>query len=342
MYPSVSVRRKREWCSEHRRRSLSFYHSPFVAATSSYVHVQPPAYSSLTAPSYGVSPSPSKFLFSAGGPTGEMHYIDAQTGALKEKGQEIIFLKGGEKDLVSADKTRKALRYGAHNVDIGPHDLAYIADVGRNSFLVYSYDSDSGKLSLLNEVHSPRHHDGPRHVVPSYTGKHVFMVTEHTSFVDVFRLVSPEKGTMKHVQRVSILPDGHATKEFRGDTVRLSPDGRSVFATTRGMNPSIQGYVKVWNLNEESQTEEILSEKLIYQTRNSGGKANAIEFAPRYASSATVQETSRDYAVLTDDQEGYISVLEWNGNDLQDVATIQLPSLDNGEAQGASQAVWIS
>ncbi|UZJ53453.1 hypothetical protein CBS101457_002773 [Exobasidium rhododendri] len=324
-----------------------------ITATSSYVHVQPPAYASLTSPSFGVPASTSKYLFSAGGPTGEMHKIDSETGALLNKEQEILFLRGGEKDLAKADKTRKALRYGAHNVDVGPHNLAYIADVGRNSILVYSYDPSSGHLSFLNEVPSPSDHDGPRHVAPSYSGKHVFMVTEHTSFVDVFRIDSPAKGTLSHVQRVSILPDdgSHQNKDYRGDTVRLSPDGKSLFATTRGMIPSIKGYVKVWDVEEgkSSSSSTVLSEKLIYQTRNSGGKANAIEFAPRYASPSSsaaatrdAGEGSRDYAVLTDDQEGYVSVLEWNGRDLQDVATIKLPSLDSGEAQGASQAVWLS
>jgi carboxy-cis,cis-muconate cyclase len=283
-------------------------------------------------------PSTSKFLYSAGGPTGEIHYIDAQSGALLAKKEELIFLKKGKSALASADKTRKALRYGAHSVDIGAHNLAYIADVGRNSVLVYSYDPESGSLHFLNEVASPDAHDGPRHVVPSYSGKHVFVVTEHTSFVDVFRIGSPSKGALQHIQRVSVLPDrNHKTKDYRGDTVRLSPDGKYLFATTRGMTTSQKGFIKVWNINEDA-SKQVLSEKLIYTTRNSGGKAHAIEFAPRYGG----EDLSSDFAVFTDDEQGYVSILEWNGNDLQDVATIQLPPLDNGEAQGASQAAWIS
>lgn len=58
-----------------------------------------------------------------------MHAIDAETGALREKTQEIVFLHGGQKDLEAADKSRKALRYGAHNVDVGRGHLAYVADL---------------------------------------------------------------------------------------------------------------------------------------------------------------------------------------------------------------------
>lgn len=312
-----------------------------AAATSSYVHVQPPPYHSLTTPSYGVAAGPSRHLFSAGGPTGEIHSLDAETGAILEKTQEIVFLKGGKKDLAKADKTRKALRYGSHSVDIGPHNLAYFADVGRNSFLIYYYDpspspGNQEHLTLLNEVRSPENHDGPRHVVPSYTGKHVFVVTEHTSYVDVYRLLSPSEGTFTRIQRVSILPAGRKIGDYRGDTVRLSPDGRALFATTRGMTSSIKGFIKVWILDEDAD-KEVLSEKLYYETRNSGGKAHAIEFAPRYSDTDTI-----DWAVFTDDQEGYMDIFEWNGHDLQDVASVKLPLLDNGEAQGASQAVWIS
>lgn len=309
-----------------------------TAATSSYVHVQPPPYFSLTTPCYGVSPATSKFLFSAGGPTGEVHSIDPLSGAIKEKEQEIVFLKGGEKDLASADKTRKALRYGAHSVDIGLNNLAYIADVGRNSILVYSYNSNTGSLDFVNEVHSQGKNDGPRHVVPSFTGKRVFMVTEHTSFVDVYQVESSsvKRGNLNHIQRVSILPSNHQTKNYRGDTVRLSPDGHYLFASTRGMTNSQKGFIKIWNVDQDNS--HPLTEKLSYETRNSGGKAHAIEFAPRYGK---VDQAS-DFAIFTDDQEGYISVLEWNGTDLQDVATIKLPPLDDGEAQGASQAVWLS
>lgn len=102
-----------------------FISSPFssnVAATSSYVFVYPPPYTSLTSPSYNLhfktsfSPSipvpisgPAEYLYSAGGPTGEIHSLDSQSGALVDKVQEIIFLKGGEEELKAADKTRKAL-----------------------------------------------------------------------------------------------------------------------------------------------------------------------------------------------------------------------------------------
>lgn len=83
--------------------------SRFQAATSSYVHVQPPPYHCLTAPGYGVQPGPSQHLYSAGGPTGELHTIHSETGTIVSKQQELVFLRNGVKDLPHADKSRKAL-----------------------------------------------------------------------------------------------------------------------------------------------------------------------------------------------------------------------------------------
>lgn len=290
-------------------------------------------------------------MYSAGGPTGEVHAIDAATGALQDKVQEIVFLRGGEKDVLSADKTRKALRYGAHNVDVARGNLAFVADVGRNSILTYTQDPMTGALSLLGETAMPAEKDGPRHVVPSPCGRLVFSVTEHTSFVDVFHVEKGSQGvhgsSLKHVQRTSILPNGKDLHQYRGDTVRLSPDGKHLFATTRGMHVGIHGYVKVWRIDDDAmekghndRSRGLLHETLVYETRNSGGKANAIEFAPRYGQQHAGQAV--DYAVLTDDEQGYITVLEWDGQDLRDAAMIQLPPLDDGELQGASQAIWVS
>jgi carboxy-cis,cis-muconate cyclase len=314
-----------------------------ITATSSYVHIQPPPYSCLTAPCYNAEPGPSRFLYSAGGPTGEVHLIDQTTGMIQEKVQEIIFLREGKKALAKADKTRVALRYGAHNVDIGQDKLAYIADVGRNSILTYKQDSERGSLDLLSETSMISEGDGPRHVVPSPDGKYVYSVTEHTSFVDVFYV---ENGShLVHLQRVSILSSSSDIHQYRGDTVRLSPDGQYLFATTRGKNADTKGFVKVWQINHAAlskRQKDVLQERYTYTTRNSGGKANAIEFAPRYGDTLEKNGKTIDYAVLTDDQEGYITVLEWDGEDLKEISTIRLPLLDDGQSQGASQAIWVS
>ena len=52
-------------------------------------------------------PPPYTHAYSVGGPTGESHLIDKNSGGLGEKVQEIPFVPPGE--LAKADKTRVAL-----------------------------------------------------------------------------------------------------------------------------------------------------------------------------------------------------------------------------------------
>ncbi|KDN52414.1 3-carboxy-cis,cis-mucoante lactonizing enzyme [Tilletiaria anomala UBC 951] len=320
---------------------------------------------SVTSPSYNVPPGPSRFLYSAGGPTGEVHSLDPSSGALLSKEQELNFLPDPSPfALAQADKTRRALRYGAHNLDVARNGVAYVADLGRNAILAYKVDKKDGTLQLLSETRSPRQGDGPRHVVPSPDGKLIFSVTEHTSYVDVFRVpsssqaVAQNMGKLEYLQSLDLLPDRVQRADYRGDTVRLSPDGHSVIASTRGKTRATKGIIRAWRLSQSGQSDQpVVSEPLCtYETPTSGGKANAVEFAMRYesgfaASSDAERESSssrvKDLAVLTDDEQGWLWILEWNGQDLKEVAKTKLPGKGKNDAgddadEGASHAVWLS
>ena len=302
-----------------------------ITATSSYVHVQPPPYLSLTAPAYGGQPGPARFLYSAGGPTGEMHPLHPETGAILPRAQEYIFLPGGEHALPAADKSRAALRYGSHSIDVTADGAtAYVADLGRDAVLAYHRDSATGRLSVAHQQPALVPGDGPRHVVPHPVSEDIYYsVTEHTSFVDVWR-------GSTHLARLDILPPGAERHAYRGDTVRLSPRGDALFASTRGKTPATRGIVAAWELDADGiplplEQGEAMPVPVRYTTRNSGGKANAIEWAPYPAGEVQT-------LVLTDDEDGWIDVLEWHPQtrSIRHMAETQLP---NGE--GASHAVWI-
>lgn len=79
-----------------------------------------------------------------------------------------------------------------------------------------------------------------------------------------------------------------------------------------------------------------------YETKTSGGKANAIEVFPFGSTS------DRDWIVLTDDEEGWVSILEWRDEwtELREIACVQLGRQAGAEKDeentGASHAVWLS
>jgi carboxy-cis,cis-muconate cyclase len=96
-----------------------------------------------------------------------------------------------------------------------------------------------------------------------------------------------------------------------------------------------------------------------FETRNSGGKANAVEVFPFWPSSSSEEVAGaapgpegRDWIVLTDDEQGFVSVLEWRDawGELREIASVQL-GVDTAEGDevekdeegtGASHAVWLS
>ncbi|KAF5381738.1 hypothetical protein D9615_005393 [Tricholomella constricta] len=77
------------------RWSLKHLNNVPITATSSYISIPPPF----------------THAYSAGGPTGEVHFIDPETGGFGEKLQQILFVP--EDELEKADKTRVALSHFA-------------------------------------------------------------------------------------------------------------------------------------------------------------------------------------------------------------------------------------
>lgn len=189
--------------------------------------------------------------------------------------------------------------------------------------------------------------------------------------------VHASKPYLSHSQRLSIIPPHqHATRElYRGDTLRLSADHRRLYVTTRGKTSSQRGWVATFALESDGSVREKhgLAEgygaQSRYETQTSGGKANAIEVFPKdfwpsedvavavaADGAARPGPQGRDYIVLTDDELGYVSILEWRDewDQLREVAAVQLGvdapvegeergQIVEGEAAtGASHAVWLS
>lgn len=134
-----------------------------IAATSSYLQISPDA----------------NLLYSAGGPTGEVHSLTS-TGSIGTKLQELLYVDPEE--LAEADKTRVALRYGSHGIDVNMiKKVAFVPHLGDNSIWMYHLLED-GKLKLMHKAKSfGNGRDGPRHVIFSADGSTLYAVTEHSA-----------------------------------------------------------------------------------------------------------------------------------------------------------------
>ncbi len=285
-------------------------------------------------------------IFSAGGPTGEVFRIEAD-GSIGPLVQELDFVTGqgenvSEKRGDVAHGSFGGLRHGAHSADLSPDGGSlYVADIGRNCIWTYSVkktrDISVAPLALKSKHVSVRDGDGPRHCWPHPNGKILYCLQEHTSMVDLFTIA--EDGTnLEHKQGVKIIPADQDPKKFWADEVRLStgPDAskpRYMFASTRGLDSQTKGYVAAFALHEDGslKSEEAVH---IWQTPTSGGLANAIEPAPWHTDGV-------QYLAMTDSEEGWVFMLSFDGNEIREVARLNLGKNDEGEVVGCATAVWM-
>lgn len=275
-------------------------------------------------------------LFSVGGPTGEIHRLNPDTGAIEQKLQELLFVPN--EALRHEDKSRKALRYGSHAIEVSSLDQVFVPHLGRNSIWMYQLDAEKKALEFVSEIKSVRADDGPRHAVVSADGERLYVVTEHTSRVDLYDVT---RVGLQYRASSSVIEEPEEHDKYRGDTIRMVPqsclDGESaeereyIVATTRGATPSQPGHLAVMKYDFKSRT---LTNLLRWQTPTSGGKANAIELRPPLHLANNIFQL-----VLTDDLLGWISVLECN------LSTPKIHLLSRcliaHQNFGASHAVWI-
>lgn len=307
-----------------------------------------------------VAPTPSgTHLLSVGGPTGEVFRLRASDGGLDDAAspvQTLSFrtpaeLNDGRRDGV-AHGAFGGLRWGAHSVDLSPDGrTAYVADIGHNCIWTYSVTDEGGEGGQGAEVLTqrvkhvaPRAGDGPRHCWPHPNGRVVYCVQEHSGMVDAFAVDGSEGGDgavkLAHMHGHSLLPPGKAAGEFWADEVRTSNlygDGgqpRWLYASTRGLEKGTKGYVAVFELDEQGAMCGPAVE--IYETRTSGGLANAVEPAPRALYEQLGADGSgEEFLALTDSEEGWVVVLGWDGKRFREVAAVRL------EGAEAATAVWV-
>lgn len=277
-----------------------------------------------------------KALYSACGPQVDVFELD-DAGKLKSEDAVQSFA------LVSEDARHKGssvldfggLRHGGHSADLSPDgSKLYVADIGRNCVWMYHVDPATGRLKEASKNVAKRGHDGPRHAWPHPNGRIVYSLQEHSSYVDVLRL-SDDDQELEWVEGANILPPGDDCGLYWADEVRLSPDARTLFGSTRGLKPETKGWVAAWPLDENGRlrsADEQPAHRL--QTRTSGGWANAIAVAPNAG------PNGESFIALTDSEEGFVQMLAYSEDKGFEVLD-ELRLGDEGEEHPVSVVAWL-
>jgi 6-phosphogluconolactonase len=106
--------------------------------------------------------------------------------------------------------------------------LLLVPDLGIDRVMIYRFDAAQGKLTAAEPMVLPPG-SGPRHVVLHKNGRQAYLINELSGAINGLQR---EGATFRVAQTVSALPP-NAPKRFSGADIRLSPDGRHLYASLR-------------------------------------------------------------------------------------------------------------
>uniref|UniRef100_A0A8H7N759 Muconate cycloisomerase 1 n=1 Tax=Bionectria ochroleuca TaxID=29856 RepID=A0A8H7N759_BIOOC len=273
-----------------------------------------------------------QYAFSAGGPTARIHKFD-EDGSIADQVYEMLYVP--EQEVPNVDKTRNSVLYGAHGFDVNVNKKGFVPHLAFNSIFMYDIaDNGTAKLESINL--SPTEGDGPRNSFPSKDGKLLYVITEHTQWLDVYEI---QKNRLKHVQRGSAIPlDMRGKFTYRSNTVQQSRDGQYLFTSTRGWNNTkANGWVAAFQLDKKGylKKEQALT---YYKAPLTLGSAAGLRVAFWEDETNADPKGLTDYMYLSDTSKGYMYILGWTPSTktISEVASLQYP--DNASPY---EAVWL-
>lgn len=138
----------------------------------------------------------------------------------------------------------------AHYFNLTPDEKYLIAcDLGTDEVFTYEV-TDEGKINEVSHVNTEPG-TGPRHVVFHPNEKFVYVFGELSSEV-IAMTYDKDSGTLEPFQTVPSIPESH-TDFNSGAAIRVSPDGKFLYASNRGHNSLVS-----YRINETDGTLELI------------------------------------------------------------------------------------
>ncbi|TFH26654.1 MAG: lactonase family protein [Bacteroidia bacterium] len=182
----------------------------------------------------------------------------------------------------------------AHQVMLDPsQNFLLVPDLGTDKVMIYAFDPSSGQLSPnpVQPFLSLTPGSGPRHLAFHPEGNYLFVVNELNSTLTACRWDSSE-GRLLEINTENTVEDGHEGMKYPA-AVRVHPNGKFVYASTRGENSCIS----VFSIAEDGSITRIqVKEQVPFWPRDFN-----LDPSGRYLISAG--ERSNDIRLYTIDQD---------------------------------------
>ncbi|USP81092.1 hypothetical protein yc1106_08366 [Curvularia clavata] len=250
-----------------------------------------------------------------------------EDGGVGETVQEMFYVPSEEMERV--DRTRKAVLYGAHGFDVNGNGKGFVPHLAWDAIFMYDIIKN-GTAKLLSVNLSPETGDGPRNVYPSKDGKWLYVINEHSQYLDVYEI---NETNLKHRQRASAIPNQYRGKyTYRSNAVQLSRDGTTLFTSTRSWNNTqANGWVAAFALDAQGKLAST-DALTYYEAPLSLSSAGGLRVAHWQ------EEGVSDYMYLSDTQEGWMYVLSWvkETAKLEEMARLRYP-----DGAAPYEAVWL-
>ena len=112
------------------------------------------------------------------------------------------------------------------------------ADLGMDYTDVYTLDHNTGKLKLINIIHSDQE-SAPRHIKFSKTGEFMYIVHELKNTIDVYKYTDKNGNPdFERIQQISTLNEYHATASA-ASALNLSSDYNYIVSSNAGDNSAV-------------------------------------------------------------------------------------------------------
>ena len=132
----------------------------------------------------------------------------------------------------------RPIRSHIHSTVFSPNfDYIFFPDLGMDKIRAYKFENEKNKPLVLAEKPFTRTipGSGPRHFTFHPNGKFAYCIEELSGTISVYKYAN---GELDSIQRIKTHSEKY-TKDFESADIHISPDGRYLYASNRGLQNNI-------------------------------------------------------------------------------------------------------